>query len=300
MRDKLIRVAVTASFIAGVAGCAAMSDVRSVRAINAAFDRRDEGELEKMCSGEIALASEKNRESACAKLEVLRGPKAVQRVDCEHVVAHYDRADKREAAFISAAARRMAECGQYTYMFEHVIHWGNSGEGAEILIKLEEEGLPLEAEYGKYLAAHKGPEFFVTVRDHENDVIYGLGHITKWLVTKGHTQHCAAIAESATGASATARTAVLEYFKEAKCKEGVPVAVDLMLDDSPNRRAYACEILGSIGDASVLEKVKTLSETDGHSTVQEEEREGRIWATKVYPVRDACLEAYGKIKLRSN
>jgi len=88
-------------------------------------------------------------------------------------------------------------------------------------------------------------------------------------------------------------------LKEAKCKEGIPVAVETMVDESPRRRAYSCEILGAIGDASVLDKVKTLAETDGHSTVKEEQRDGRIWATKVYPVRDACLEAYGKIKLRN-
>lgn len=64
-------------------------------------------------------------------------------------------------------------------------------------------------------------------------------------------------------------------------------------------RMYACEILGAIGDGSVAEKVKLVADTDGHSTVQEEERDGRVRATKVYPARDACLEAYGKIKLRN-
>jgi hypothetical protein len=39
-------------------------------------------------------------------------------------------------------------------------------------------------------------------------------------------------------------------------------------------------------------------QTDTYSEVREEKREGRIWGVKVFPVRDSCLAASGKMQLR--
>lgn len=266
--------------------------------INSASSRGDEAYLEKVCNGETPARQDSDKEYACNRLERLRAPKKALAVSCDDLQKAYEDAPKDDRKFVAAMSEKMAECGHYPYLFEHVIHWGNNNEGVEILQSLEKNGKPVEEEFGKYLESHKGAMFFATTQSKKNDVLYGIAHITKWLMGKGSTQHCAAIANAATGANIYARVSVMTYFKEAKCKEGVPLATELLAEDMPGDRTLGCRILGAIGDASVLGKVKIVAETDGYSTIKEEERNGRVWATKVYPVRDACLEASGKIKLR--
>lgn len=302
MNKKTIKnAAVTLFFMTLATGCSLVTGLiapADTSSINSAVSRKDEAYLEKVCNGESMARSDSDKEYACNQLERLRGPGKALAATCDDVVQKYDDASKDEYSFVASMADKMAECGHYAYLFEHVVHWGNNKEGAKLLGELEGKGKPVEAEFVKYLGSHKGPKFFAVEKNRKNDVLYGMDHITKWLIDKGSTQHCAAIAESATGANIVARVSVMDYFKEAKCKEGIPLAVELLLEDLPGDRTLGCNILGAIGDASVLEKVKVVAETDGFSTVKEEERNGRVWATKVYPVRDACLAASGKIKLR--
>ena len=92
---------------------------------------------------------------------------------------------------------------------------------------------------------------------------------------------------------------MIPYLKAAGCKEGIPVMVSSLTSDTANHRKWACQALGKVGTRAELDKVKTLAETDTYNFVREEERNGRIWGVKVYPVREACLAAFGKIKLRN-
>lgn len=288
------------SLATGLLGSAGGSvfEAADTSSINAAVDRKDEAYLEKVCNGESAARGESDKKYACQQLERLRGPGKAMAASCDKVIQAYDDASKDEYSFVASMGNKMAECGHYAYLFEHVVHWGNNKEGAKLLGELESKGKPMEAEFEKYLGSHKGAQFFPVKEGRKNDVIYGMDHITKWLIDKGSTKHCAALAEAAKGSNLVAFTSSMEYFKQAKCKEGVPLATELLLADLPGDRILGCSTLGVIGDASVLDKVKVLAETDGFSTVKEEERDGRVWATKVYPVRDACLQASGKIKLR--
>ncbi|MCK6589778.1 MAG: hypothetical protein L6Q76_19575 [Polyangiaceae bacterium] len=288
----MIRHAVTGLLVLGTSGCVGLLAPPGMKEMDAAYERRDEAYLEEHCG-------KKDGHYACKKLEALRAPAKIAALSCGEVTSYYENSSKEDASAVALVGRKLAECGEYTYLFERVVHWGNGGEGKQILIKLEEEGKPVEAEFVKYLASHKGPQFFPMEKNKGLVVKYTIHHISQWLVEKGHTQHCAAFAESATGANEWARTAVLWYFEQNKCKEGIPLATELLLDEEGGTRGYACEILGVIGDASVADKVKTLAETDDFSEVVEEEREGRVYAMKVYPVREACRAAYGKIKLRN-
>lgn len=277
------------------AGLLAPADITSV---NSAVSRKDEAWLDKVCKGEYPARKDSDKEYACHQLDRLRGPSKALAASCEEVIKSYEDAPKEDFTFVSAMGNKMAECGHYSYLFEHVVHWGNGNEGVKLLNELEDKGKPMEAEFKKYLESHKGPQYFAVKDGAKNDVLYGMDHITQWLIGKGRTQLCGAFAESAKGAGLVSRVATMDYFKQAKCKEGIPLATELLLEELPGDRILGCEILGAIGDGSVLEKVKIVAESDGFSTVKEEERNGRVWATKVYPVRDACLEASGKIKLR--
>lgn len=304
-RKTLKDTVATLSFITLATGCGlitrvvAPNSLADITSINGAVDRKDEAYLEKVCSGDSPARAESDQKYACHQLERLQGPqKALAAATCDNVIEKYEGAPKDKHEFVVSMGKKMAECGHYAYLFEHVVHWGDNKDGAKLMSELESSGKSMDAEFAKYLASHKGPQFFPVKDDRKNDVSYGLDHITNWLIDKGHTQHCAALAASATGANIVARVSVMNYFATANCKEGIPLATELLLADLPGDRTLGCNVLGKIGDVSVLEKVKVVADTDGYSTVKEEERNGRVWATKVYPVRDACLQASGKIKLR--
>jgi hypothetical protein len=89
------------------------------------------------------------------------------------------------------------------------------------------------------------------------------------------------------------------YLEEAGCKEGVPIMVSLLLSDTPAQRWHGCRALGLVGDPSVIAKLDTLAEGDGHWELVEVERDGQIYQVKSWPVREVCKEAAAKIKLRT-
>jgi hypothetical protein len=97
----------------------------------------------------------------------------------------------------------------------------------------------------------------------------------------------------------TAKAWTMPYYRDAKCPEGATIASDALLSERADHRIWACDTLATIGTNANLARVKTLGETDGYSEIREERREGRIWAVKVYPVRERCTAAAGKIAMRS-
>jgi hypothetical protein len=298
MKHNLVRYALTAFLVVGTSGCAGLlkpADSHSTPADDHSSDALDTRYAPAGAGGPSC-------EAAVNAWEKAQNPGPIIDLkphEGESSDAYRARINAEPSfATLFSAAKRVAECDQYPYLFEHVVHYGES-EGEKILVELEKGGAPVEAEFAKYLASHKGPQFFALKEGRPNDAVYGLRHITHWLVQKGRgAQYCPAIADAAKGANMTARMSLFDYLRDVKCKEGIAVGVETLLDDEARNRSLSCILLGSIGDASVLDKVKTVADTDGYSTVKEQERDGRIFGMKVYPVRDACLEAYGKIKLR--
>ena len=84
---------------------------------------------------------------------------------------------------------------------------------------------------------------------------------------------------------------LLHVLWRGKCEQGIPFAEKALTDKIPSVRRVSCIFLGEVGVAKHVEKLEILGSTDGYSEVQ-----GR---QKIYPVRDACKEAAGKIKLRA-
>jgi hypothetical protein len=254
--------------------------------------------LHAVCSGEKPVNIEANKGWACNQLEKLEPQAKALAADCESVVQAYEDSHNSDRAYVAKMARKFADCGHYTALFEHVVYWGTENDGKEMLDELEQAGLPVEEKWLEYLATHKGESFFAL--EHENSVIYGLKHIGLWLLEKGKNEHCAVMVESATGASEIARSAITSpYLEEAGCKEGVPIMVSLLLSDTPTQRWHGCRALGLVGDPSVLAKLDTLAEGDGHWELVEVERGGEIYQVKSWPVREVCKEAAAKIKLRT-
>lgn len=84
---------------------------------------------------------------------------------------------------------------------------------------------------------------------------------------------------------------LLHVAAQGRCAGAVPFAERSLQDSIPSVRRMGCIFLGEAGTATNLKAVERIASTDGHT-----ETRGR---NTVYPVRDACLAASGKIKLRS-
>ena len=292
--------------------------------VNAAIERHDLAALKKFCADESlgdpnensvpmgAAQSEKNaiqsnraaRRDACREAAAIEGNQ--DDGDCTTVAERYAKArpldSERGYGFWVTWGKRMAKCENYEAIFEQIAHvgdFGENGDGAIILEKLEkEEGIPLVAGFATYAAANPGPSFL----DIKKNADYAANHIANWLSTGKHFDQCATLAKALPGASEDARARMLFYFTDAKChKEGVSLALPLLTAASAPHRVRACRNLGDTGDASVLKKVQILAASDSYSEVQEKQgNDGRIYGVKVFPVRDACSAAAGKIQLRAN
>jgi len=247
--------------------------------------------LKSVCAGDKRVRYSDDKRKAC---NMVKRHEAAN-VDCSNVVEAYENTPKNSEEFVGSMATKLAECGEHTFIFEHVVHWGNNAEGARILAKLEKEGQPMEEKFVEYASSHKGKAFL------PKHTKFSLDYIGKWLIKKGSTGHCALIADAVKDGTELAKVWAFPYFKDAKCAaEGVPIAAEVLLSDSAQHRIWACATLGKLGDASVLGKVETLATTDAYSEIVEERtNSGSLVAVKVWPVRDACTAAAGKIKLRS-
>ena len=258
--------------------------------VKAAKERKDVAWLKQVCDGEMRVKYDMVKYDACQyqkELDATGG--ATGKTDCGTVVERYKAAPKQDDGFVITMSKEMASCGKYTELFELVAHWGDDGR---VLIALDSASL--DDEFEKYAKSHIGPSFLnIEHGDH------AMRHISHWLEKKRHFGHCESVAEAAKDADEKVRAWSLPYLREAKCKTGIPIAVGLLTSDKPSHRMWACQALAHFGDASVLPKVKILANTDSFHELQEVRgNSGAMYATKVYPVREACVAAAGKIELR--
>lgn len=79
---------------------------------------------------------------------------------------------------------------------------------------------------------------------------------------------------------------VMQLLTERKCKGYYKKAEAMLVADSPHDREEACYYLAKYGKRSSIKKMQTLSYTDSHEY------------NYSYPVREACRDAYGKLKLK--
>lgn len=272
-----------------------------VDAVNAAVTRGDEALLEQVCKGKVA-ATDGTDKYACKQLEFISAGRAALAADCEAATQLYGGARQTDYALAKAMALKLIECGNYDYIFEHVVHMGGTTErqGARLLAELEAAGKPMEAKFAAYLETHRGPRFFSTAMKERADARHGIFEISVWLTQKKEpTQYCAAMAAAAKGANPVARLAILPYFGETKCQDGISVAVETLMDDEPESRIDACLLLATIGGPAAIQKLKIISSTDAYSEIRDEESSnGTVRSVRVYPVREACKEALGTALLQ--
>jgi hypothetical protein len=279
-------------------GCGTIFPVRSEQ-LHDAKARKDVAFLKKICDGDLRVQYDGMKHEACEaqkELEAVGGNASgdgaagvpAGKADCSTVVERYNSA-RGDREFQIAMAKQFAACGKYTELFEVVAHWGDDGK---TLIAIDDK--QLENEFDKYAASHAGPAFLNV--EHGKHAMRNIGD---WLTKTKHLGHCDAVVKAATGAKEGVRVWTLPYLREANCTTGTPIAVGLLTSEYGLSRKWACHALGDIGDASVIPKLKILANTDGWSDMQEiRGNSGATYMTKVYPVREACTGAAGKLELR--
>ncbi|GEM_PF-2564898 len=283
---------VAVSILVTVAGCGGLKNIMPVenRQIRAAIKNNDMALLQDVCDGKRRVRYDSDRSRACKHIKQQSATKGT----CDDAVARYKGAPKNQK-LVESFAREFAKCGHFTEIFEMLAHYGN-GRYQRAIGMLAKEGVPMKKQWVKYMRTHKGRRFFAMGGATAH---YGLQHIGNWLVAKGHTDLCKDYIAAATGASTVAQVWVMPYLKDAKCKGGAALVSGLLTADKANHRKWACQTLGVIGGKRAAKKMAVLASTDPYSVIREQRRGGRIWATKEFPVRAACKQAYGKIKLRS-
>ena len=289
----MIRWMIVATVFASV-GCGMLPNLVPVetKEVDKANAYRDLATLDKICAGEVRLRYDRDKERACTYAARHRAVEG----DCASLVERYESTTK-DWKMQKTMGEQFATCEMYTEFFEQVVHWGNQDEGVRLLAHLDEAGHPMEEKFAAYAQSHQGASF---MNIGENEAKFALDYIGKWLVAKGSTGHCDVVVEAARDAKEIAKVWVMPYLKKSGCAAGAEIATDLLLSDSAQHRVWACQALGEIGAAKHLKAIHTMAENDGFSQVREEQRDGRIWAVKEWPVRDACRAAYGKVDLRAS
>lgn len=292
LQPSLPLLVALALFTLGSVGCAGLAAIMPVehRDVRAALQTNNTALLKDICSGKRRVRYSGDRRTACNHLKQAAATKGT----CEDALARY-KSVRKSQALVNSFAKEFAKCGHWDAIFEHLAHYGNRMQ-QPALLSLEDSGAPLKAKYVQYLSTHKGPRFFAMGGATAH---YALQHIGNWLVKKGHTDLCPQVAAAATGANPVAQAWVLPYLKTTKCTQGAPIAANLLLANNANHRKWACQALAVIGGKRDAKKMAILANTDPYSVVREVRRNGRIWATKEYPVRAACRQAVGKVKLRT-
>ena len=289
--SRLVMVVTVLFVVAGCGGMLANIMPLERKQIEDANKNGDLATLERACSGQARLRYSGDKRRACQYLKRHKSSKGT----CDDVVARY-KGTSKDWPLQQSFGREFAKCNKWTEMFEVVVHWGNRAEGAKLLAMLDSEGVKVEEAWVAYLDSHKGAAFFAMGG---NTAKFALDNIGKWLLKKGAKGHCRSVVAAATGANEIARAWVLPYLKGAGCAEGAVVANSLLTSDRANHRMWACQTLGIIGGKNAAAKLEVLAASDPYNEVREERRGGRVWGVKVWPVRDACKAAAGKIKLRS-
>lgn len=253
--------------------------------IREARRKRDAAYIAEQCKED----GSKSSELAC---EYRRQLALEDNKDCGAVAAEYkDPNPDFDNVHRHAMAKRFAACDKYALVFERLY----DHSAWKVLL---DAGLPVADQAVEYVRSHPGPALFAGAEDKRlamADLVGGLLHLKR-------TQHCDVLVPAVKDADPGVQLAALEYFAGARCAEATPIAASFFLDPEPGNREWVCQKVGDFGDASVLPKLDILAQTDAHSVVEEEERRdgsgSRFYAVKVYPVRQACAEAVGKIRLR--
>lgn len=331
MNHSMLRLAVIAAFAFSLSGCAVFQSLfrgggsadtsRDARPeYNTAAAAKDVAKMKELCADESLGNPEDRGVPANAPKHVqfnIQSNRKVRRDACHYVRSAEADVDDGNCATVAERwknatmqqdgnrdefylrwARRLSKCEVWAPVFEDIARmddFGTNAVGYQVLRKLDSEGVDVKSGLQSYLMSHSGRRLLAVKKGN-----YAMNHIANWLLKSGHKDQCGAMARALKGAADDTVRSALFYFSETGCHaEGEPLALSLLTSESARARAGACANLGSLVQTRRgLKKVKILAKSDTYSEVREHRRGGRVWAERVYPVRDACVAAAGKIQLR--
>lgn len=145
----------------------AIADASCAGAVEVLAEQGNEAELDAICEGKGEYTRWRYNRKACQAKEALGAHakvKVLAGATCENVIslwethkkevtAHFGTTKAARDAVFQSTALRMIECGSWDYVWEKMVHWGNSnkGLGAELLRVLDTKGYDLETEMLAYL-----------------------------------------------------------------------------------------------------------------------------------------------------
>ncbi len=270
--------------------------------VSSAIKARDVSRLTALCDDETLGSVEREpRHAACAELVAIKSNEDTG--DCSTVVersrsAKMTRADlDAPVDFSSRWAARLAKCEKYDEIFEQFAHLGegrDTSTGVQVLQRLERDGVPLFAAFGRYAREHAGPSFL-----NVKAASYAGSHIGAWLLLAGRRDQCSVLLKALNDAPEGVRVGLLFYFEEAGCKaEGTAVALSLLAAKKDTSRVRSCASLGKLGATTAQPQLQLLADSDSFFVVRETVTNGRVYGVKVFPVRDACRDALTSLKLQ--
>jgi hypothetical protein len=199
----------------------------------------------------------------------------------------------KEAEVGTKVAVRLAKCGEYAYVFRHMINWGYDkpdAYGRQMLTQMDEAGLPVEAEFLKWLSTHKASPFPLPGPRANHLGQMTLTHYSRWRLEKGDVD-CSLYYKPLSIFKTDAELGWVWFFLgEAKCEKSADTISQGLAHKKPVMRKFACMALGKIGNKTHLKKLNVLAKTDGTFKI--------VKKNKIFWVRDACLQAAGQIELR--
>lgn len=268
-----------------------------------------EGNIARACDVALNIAVEKNdlpyiqqaceqgkHKKSCAVTENNQTFASLGSLGCSELPAQLDKIRLVDMPLSQQGdvVAKLASCDAGEYIFEKISHYGEQGPqgmGVSILKTADKRSNgALYTSFTNYVNENTGKNF---LNDQHGE--FAANHIGNWLVDNGYNDLCKPLTAAVKGSSEEVRVNILFYFSRTQCQEAIPIAAELLASSIPRNRVLACNNLATFGDKSVLKKVMTVAETDSFYEVQE----NNGYAVKVYPVAEACKQAYGKIQLRT-
>ena len=261
-------------------------------AVSWAYDSGDTAYLKSICAtpdDEYRLTSygKSAKGAACERIEQGGAVKELADAPCAGLGAKVDAAfdaDKfRLQQDFATVAKKLYTCGDYATLFGTLVGKtyakGDTRIGVTILAGLQAGGANVVAALTDYLSMPKP-----SLR----------ANLGEWLEREKNTAMCAPLAKALTAKDDVTETyALLFYFANSQCKEGIPLALGVLRSTDGGQREAACVNLARLGTKKEIPKIKIVADSD-HYAVRLDN--GAVH----YPVRVACTGAVGSIQLRGD
>jgi len=246
---------------------------------------------------------------ACRKLKRHEAISKVESASCSEIKkvwkkgfrerrGAFERPDKyARLNFVRAAAKRVAQCKHWAFLFERVaMDRGRfGGHGKAGLYAVAKAGLPILEGWKRYMATHQGKKFF-QMKWAGKDAVKAALVTSEWLERGKHFQFCKPLVAATLRAHRQRVYAFRDYFSKARCKGAIPMMLEMMSASLWRIRQQVCYVFHGIYDRSILARVKDVAKNDPYSYVKTTKwRDGTVTKKTIYPVRKACSGIEKKI-----